>query len=191
MKKINYILAACAVATVMFFASCKQPTEMVDVTNVSNSKDYTVTGTITNVTKTVISGTSGSTTEITDKYEIKRGRGTLSWSESKNTDSNYQQYKLLLQCEALETSTVSNGSTSVTTTADTTSTTDERLVLYKIDDKFYYDYKNEFISVGEIDVNADSFILSFTTSSESVVPSGSETETKTTTDTWNLTFTAK
>ena len=190
MKKINAILCACALVCAAVFVSCaNEPTEMINVTTKSYERTFTVSGSITEVTEEVISGTSGSTTTKTTKTEFNGGYGKVTWTESEVTESNYNTYTVSYGGPAKVTESETEGSVTNSTTSSTTA--DYSITVYEIDDEMYLSDAGDFVSAGgPYDFDADSFTVAYTVSNTEKSPYGTETDTVTKKVTVNLTFTA-
>lgn len=208
MKKINYILCAIALAGAVMFASCKQEAPQYNfVTGISNTNQYSVSGTVTTViaNKTVnaegVAGTADSKT--TTVKSITAGYSRIEWEDSKVREGNVSDEYTITFSDLFGTvkQQVMSGETEVTpfpTEVTAASQTLEKIYLYKIDDAFFImSTAGEAVKVTAGDIESgDTFNLKIsyslvTDNAGEIAEDSKVVNTTTETISYDLTFTAK
>ena len=157
MKKLTLMLCACAMALAMVLVSCKnEPEEYVDVTEHSYDYIYSVTGTVKEVIET---GPKDSTTKTVTEWTYTKATGSAEWYTSTTNKKDQLIYDISASgradksekvgdADAVKTYRVHKGIDSVFED------------LYKIGDKFYIRFNNEYIEVTVSEPKKDGFTYS-------------------------------
>ena len=157
MKKLTLMLCACEMALAMVLVSCKnEPEEYVDVTSHSYDYIYSVTGTIKEVCET---GPKDSTTKKISEWTFTKAKGNATWSTSTLSKSDQLTYNISANGQADRS--VKDGDADAVKTYRVNK--DIKYVfqtMYKIGDKFYIYFDNEYIEVTVSEPKKDGFTYS-------------------------------
>ena len=178
MKKINILLAASAVFASALFVSCGVK-DYVDVTSISYSYKFNVTGTVE--TTTSASGVNDDTTKdavtiTTSEKATITGLGETSWSESKtsNLDNIDGLYKVSVNASSNVTRSGAytvKGEARESYEGSDTKTYEDNFSFYLIDDVYYLARDGKLIALPEDAVSGnfdEDFELNFTVTKSNV-----------------------